>query len=240
MALAEHTPVGAARSEVSKSRHRRTRGALATGNVTANVILYSCVKHRYCPSYWLGNQFQHMLNYGEITKALCRFCADEDEDLSVVSKTNRVPIMTFSRSGKTVIKLQYRYGNIAALISAQLLLDCIRAHIQWLTGSQDQNQSRQLHRPPVTHSALHLVSVARIRWAHCKHFPRRQWITGELLSWKAFIRFMLTDVQRSRAQFAISLQSRFLTRTGGTSARRRVDYVANHALNNKLSCIHIT
>ncbi|VDP59052.1 unnamed protein product [Heligmosomoides polygyrus] len=43
------------------------------------------------------------------TKTLCRFCADEDEDLSLVSKTNRVPIMTFSRSGKTVIKLQYRY-----------------------------------------------------------------------------------------------------------------------------------
>ncbi|KAL6726094.1 hypothetical protein Aduo_008101 [Ancylostoma duodenale] len=38
-----------------------------------------------------------------------RFCAYEDADVTLLSSSNRVPIMIYSREGQTDVKLQYRY-----------------------------------------------------------------------------------------------------------------------------------
>ncbi|KIH43196.1 hypothetical protein ANCDUO_26803 [Ancylostoma duodenale] len=38
-----------------------------------------------------------------------RFCAKEDEDLSLLAFSNRVPIITYSRVAQTDITIQYRY-----------------------------------------------------------------------------------------------------------------------------------
>ncbi|EYC45170.1 hypothetical protein Y032_0436g1425 [Ancylostoma ceylanicum] len=38
-----------------------------------------------------------------------RFCAKEDEDISLLAQSNRVPIITYSREAQTNITIQYRY-----------------------------------------------------------------------------------------------------------------------------------
>ncbi|EPB65207.1 hypothetical protein ANCCEY_15730 [Ancylostoma ceylanicum] len=40
-----------------------------------------------------------------------RFCAKEDEDLSLLAHSNRVPIIIYSRVAQTDIIIQYRYGK---------------------------------------------------------------------------------------------------------------------------------
>ncbi|EPB69328.1 astacin [Ancylostoma ceylanicum] len=41
-----------------------------------------------------------------------RFCAYEDAEVTLLSSSNRVPIMIYSREGQTDVKLQYRYGDV--------------------------------------------------------------------------------------------------------------------------------
>ncbi|KIH56597.1 hypothetical protein ANCDUO_13223 [Ancylostoma duodenale] len=40
-----------------------------------------------------------------------RFCAKEDEDISLLAHTNRVPIVAYSRVAQTDITIQYRYDK---------------------------------------------------------------------------------------------------------------------------------
>ncbi|EYC37275.1 hypothetical protein Y032_0810g2462 [Ancylostoma ceylanicum] len=41
-----------------------------------------------------------------------RFCAYEDEDVTLLSHSNRVPVMIYSREGQTEVTIQYRYGEV--------------------------------------------------------------------------------------------------------------------------------
>ncbi|EPB67750.1 hypothetical protein ANCCEY_13159 [Ancylostoma ceylanicum] len=41
-----------------------------------------------------------------------RFCAYEDEDVTLLSHSNRVPVMIYSREGQTEVTIQYRYGKV--------------------------------------------------------------------------------------------------------------------------------
>ncbi|RCN27702.1 astacin [Ancylostoma caninum] len=42
---------------------------------------------------------------------ILRFCAYEDQDVTLLSHSNRVPVMIYSRMGQTEITIQYRYGD---------------------------------------------------------------------------------------------------------------------------------